>query len=225
MPTVTARPVKATKVAWILAVLVVVVFSAVATTLRGPTDSGKSVFQTGDQVAMIGLGILGALGILLFTRPRVSADADRIRIRNVIGSYELPWDVVRSVEFRRGSPWASLELENDDVVAVMAVQAADKEYAVAAVRGLRALLATAHRTGSVLESWSRPTARCPRTARSVPSGAARSHPPAVTAAGSGPPRGKHPPAAVLNRHLAATGRAGPGMRRGLPFGVGRHTWN
>jgi len=148
MPTVTARPVKATKVAWILAVLVVVVFSAVATTLRGPTDSGKSVFQAGDQVAMIGLGILGALGILLFTRPRVSADADRIRIRNVIGSYELPWDVVRSVEFRRGSPWASLELENDDVVAVMAVQAADKEYAVAAVRGLRALLATAHRTGS-----------------------------------------------------------------------------
>jgi len=145
MPTVTARPVKATKVAWILAVLVVVVFSAVATTLRGPTDSGKSVFQTGDQVAMIGLGILGALGILLFTRPRVSADADRIRIRNVIGSYELPWDVVRSVEFRRGSPWASLELENDDVLAVMAVQAADKQRALVAVRGLRALLDAAHR--------------------------------------------------------------------------------
>lgn len=148
MPPVNARPVRTTRVAWVLAVLVVIVFSAVATTLRGPTDSGKSVFQTGDQVAMIGLGILAALGILLFTRPRVSADADRIRIRNVIGSYELPWDVVRSVEFRRGSPWASLELENDDVVAVMAVQAADKAYAVAVVRGLRALLAAAHPAGS-----------------------------------------------------------------------------
>jgi Bacterial PH domain len=151
MPTVNARPVRTTKVAWILAVLVVVVFSAIATTLRGPTDSGKSVFQTGDQIAMIALGVLAALGVLLFTRPRVSADADRIRIRNVIGSYDLPWDVVRSIEFRRGAPWASLELENDDVIAVMAVQAADKEYAVTAVRGLRALLAAAHRAGSETE--------------------------------------------------------------------------
>jgi Bacterial PH domain len=148
MSPVSARPVRTTKVAWVLAVIVVVVFSALATTLRGPTDSGKSVFQASDQVAMIGLGILAALGILLFTRPRVSADAERIRIRNVLGSYELPWSVVRSIEFRRGSPWASLELENDDVVAVMAVQATDKQYAVAAVRGLRALLAEAHRAGS-----------------------------------------------------------------------------
>ena len=39
MPTVTARPVRATRVAWVLAVLLVAVFSAVATTLRGPTDT------------------------------------------------------------------------------------------------------------------------------------------------------------------------------------------
>lgn len=148
MPTVTARPRKTTKVAWVLAVLVVAVFSAVATTLRGPTESGKSVFQTGDQVAMIGLGILAALGILMFTRPRVQADERGIRIRNVVGSYDLPWSVVRSIEFRRGSPWASVELENDDVIAIMAVQAADKAYALAAVRALRALLAARQAGGS-----------------------------------------------------------------------------
>jgi hypothetical protein len=127
-------------------VVVVVVFGAVATTLRGTTDSGKGVFQAGDQAAMIGLGVLAALGILMFTRPRVAADARGIRVRNVIGSYDLPWDVVRSIEFRRGSPWASLELRDDDVIALMAVQAADKAYAVTAVRGLRALLA-AHQGG------------------------------------------------------------------------------
>ena len=141
MQTVKARPVKTTRVAWVLAVVVVAVFSAVATTLRGATDSGKGVFQVGDQWAMIVLGVLGALGILMFTRPRVSADAKGIRIRNVIGSYDLPWEVVRSIEFRRGSPWASLELRDDDVIAIMAVQAADRAHAVAAVRGLRALLA------------------------------------------------------------------------------------
>jgi Bacterial PH domain len=148
MPTVSARPVRATRVARVLAVLLVAVFSAVATTLRGPTDSGKSVFQTGDQVAMIALGVLAALGVLLFTRPRVSADESGIRVRNVIGSYDLPWDLVRAVEFRRGSPWASLELVNDDVIAIMAVQAADRQRAVVAVRGLRALLDAAHGTAA-----------------------------------------------------------------------------
>jgi len=147
MTTVKARPIKATRVAWVLAVLVVAVFTAVGTTLRGATDSGKGVFQAGDQFAMIGLGILAAVGILMFTRPRVEADERGIRIRNVIGSYDLPWDVVRSIEFRRGSPWASLELRDDDVVAIMAVQAADKASAVTAVRGLRALLAASQARG------------------------------------------------------------------------------
>jgi Bacterial PH domain len=143
---VAARPRRATRVARILAVLVVVLFSAIATALHGATDSGKGVFQTSDQIAMIGLGVLGGLGILAFTRPRVRADRRGIRVRNVVGGYDLPWEVVRSVEFRRGSPWASLELRDDDTVPVMAVQAADKGYAVATVRALRALLA-AHQAG------------------------------------------------------------------------------
>lgn len=143
MSPVKARPVKGTRVAWVLAVLVVAVFTAVATTLRGTTESGKSVFQAGDQVAMIILGLLGALGILLFTRPRVEADERGIRIRNLVGGYDLSWDLVRSVQFNRGAPWASLELVDDDLIPMMAIQRTDKQYAVAAVRGLRALLTAA----------------------------------------------------------------------------------
>jgi hypothetical protein len=138
---VTARPRKTTRVARILAGAVVVLFTVLGLLLRGGTDGGQGVFHTSDQIAMIALGLLAAAGILLFTRPRVSADARGIRIRNVIGGYELPWEVVRAVTFSRGAPWASLELHDDDLVAVMAVQAADKLYAVEAVRGLRALLA------------------------------------------------------------------------------------
>jgi hypothetical protein len=141
---VAARPRKATRVARILAVVLVAIFTTIATALHGATDSGKGVFQTSDQVAMIGLGLLGALGILAFTRPRVRADERGIHIRNVIGGYDLPWEVVRSITFRKGAPWASVELQDDDVVALMAVQAADKAEAVATVRALRALLA-AHR--------------------------------------------------------------------------------
>ena len=149
MPAVKARPVRGTRVAWVLAVLVVAVFALVATTLRGTTDSGKSVFQAGDQWAMIILGWLGALGILLFTRPRVEADERGIRIRNLMGGYDLPWDVVRSVQFNRGAPWASLELVDDDLIPMMAIQRTDKAYAVNAVRGLRALLAAATESAPV----------------------------------------------------------------------------
>jgi Bacterial PH domain len=131
-------------VCWVAAVAVFVVFALVATGLRGSTGEGRGVFEAGDQLAMVGLGALGALAVLLLTRPRVEADARGIRVRNVIGFYDLPWEVVRGVRFNRGAPWATLDLADDDVVAVMAVQAADKEYAVEAVRALRTLL-EAHR--------------------------------------------------------------------------------
>ena len=45
--------------------------------------------------------------------------------------------------FDRKSSWATLRLRNDDEVALFAVQAVDREHAVRAVEGLRALLAAA----------------------------------------------------------------------------------
>jgi hypothetical protein len=133
------RPQRIRVVCWTSAVALVVVFTLVGTSLRGPTGEGAATFQRGDQLAMIGLGLLGALGVLLFTRPRVEADARGIRIRNVIGSYDLPWGVVRAVRFDRGAAWASLELHDDDQVPMIALQAVDKERAVAGVRALRVL--------------------------------------------------------------------------------------
>ena len=135
---ITAQPYRVKFVCWTAAVAVAVIFTVVAVGLRGQSE-GVAVFGVGDQVAMIVLGLLGAVAILWFTRPRVRADADGIRIRNLFGSYDLPWDLVREIRFDQGNPWASLELVDDEVVAIMAVQAADKGRAVEAVRGLRAL--------------------------------------------------------------------------------------
>jgi hypothetical protein len=103
------------------------------------------MFQRGDQAAMIGLGLLGSFLILLFTRLRVEADARGVRVRNVIGSVDLPWEIVRAVRFDRGSAWANLELHNDELVPILAVQAVDKERAVNAVRALRTLHSQASR--------------------------------------------------------------------------------
>jgi hypothetical protein len=144
----TARPRRANRIAWVLAVVIVVIFALIATALHGHTEGNAGVFHRSDQVAMIGLGLLAAAGILLFTRPRVEADTEHVKIRNILGVYDLPWEVVRAVTFNRGAPWATLELQDDDVVAVMAIQAADKMAAVEAVRALRALHA-AHQAGTV----------------------------------------------------------------------------
>ncbi len=138
--TVAYRPKRIRWVAGIGAAAVVVLFTGISFGLHGSAgfeDSGT--FQRGDQAAMIGLGVLIGLGFLTLTRPRVWADADGVKIRNVIGGYQLPWAVVRAVRFDRSAAWATLELADDDVVSVHALQAVDKDYAVDGVRTLRAL--------------------------------------------------------------------------------------
>jgi hypothetical protein len=144
--TLEASAQKAHKIAYAAAALVFVVFTLIAMGLHGKTESGKSYFHTEDQVAMIILGLLAAIGILVFTRPRVVADESGLRIRNLLGWVEVPWEIVAAIRFDRGTPWAQVELADDDLIAIMAVQAADKDYAVHAVRSLRAMLA-AHKGG------------------------------------------------------------------------------
>jgi len=139
-PDVDIRPRKVRWICSIAAIAVFVLFASTATALTGKTEGG-GVFHRGDQIAMVILGALIALGIMTIARPRVRADASGVTVRNIIGGYQLPWDVVRAVRFSRNSPWASLELADDDEVAIMAIQAVDKEYALDAVRALRRLLA------------------------------------------------------------------------------------
>jgi len=137
---ITYRPRRIRWVAGGGAAAVVVLFTAISFSLKGTSGFDNSGhFERGDQTAMIGLGLLIAVGIMALCRPRVRADAAGVRIRNVVGGYDLPWSVVRAVRFDRHSPWASLDLYDDEQVPVHALQAADKEYAVDGVRKLRAL--------------------------------------------------------------------------------------
>ncbi len=138
----TVRPRKIRRVAWILAPVVVVFFVVLGFLLSGAAMEGDAPFGTSDRIAMMVLGVFVAAGILLIARPKLVADADHLKITNIIGGYDLPWDVVKAVRFDHGNAWVNLELVNEDVVGVMAVQAADKDYAVAAVRTLRRMLAT-----------------------------------------------------------------------------------
>ena len=141
-PAVSAVPHRLRLVCAVAAAVVVAVMVVVGVLLKS-SSTGVVSFRTSDQVAMIGLGLLLGAGILLLGRSRVDADADGIRVRNILGRHELPWSAVTSVRFDRSSAWASLLLSNDDELALLAVQAGDRMRAVRAVEGLRALLAHA----------------------------------------------------------------------------------
>jgi hypothetical protein len=132
-----ARPRKVRVIAVAVAVLFVAVFVVVAVLLRG--ESTGVNFYVSDQIAMGGIGIVLALASLWFARPRVRGDHDGVEVRNMLGTHRYPWSEVRAVSFPDGSPWARLELADDEYVPILAVQAVDGEHAVVAMRELRRL--------------------------------------------------------------------------------------
>ena len=133
------RPRRLRLVAALASAGVLLTFTLIAV-LLGRTD-GEASFRLPDQIAMIGLGALLASGPLILGRSRVVADEATIRVRNAIGETVLPWAVVRAVRMDDGASWASLDLHDDDTVALLAVQSNDGEAAVDAVLALRRLLA------------------------------------------------------------------------------------
>jgi hypothetical protein len=139
------RPRQLTRVARVVAVVTVVVFAVVGYALTRTT--GDMQFGPVDQALMTATGLLLAGAALLFTRARVVAGDDGVRVRNAFGEKALPWGVVTAVRFDESSSWASLELRDDDEVALLAVQAADGDSAVEAVRALRALLEASQAAG------------------------------------------------------------------------------
>ncbi|WP_346623438.1 PH domain-containing protein [Blastococcus montanus] len=122
----------------------VVVAVAVVVALSLPSTPNTVVnYGLADQIAIGALGLLLGAGVLLLGRSRVDADAAGVHVRNFVVHHAVPWTAVRAVRFERSSAWASLLLENGDEISMHGLQALDKEQAVQAVEGMRALHAAA----------------------------------------------------------------------------------
>jgi len=124
-------------IAVVVAVLFLAAFGVVAVLLRN--ESTGVTFYLSDQIAMGGIGVVLALAALWFTRPRVRADHVGVEVRNMLGTHRYRWSDIEAVSFPDGSPWARLELADDEYVPILAVQAVDGEHAVTAMRELRRL--------------------------------------------------------------------------------------
>lgn len=129
----------------LLAVLAAVVLAVTVVVVLALPSTTNTVVEYGvvDQVALAGIGLLLAIGVLFLGRSRVDADAAGVRVRNLFLSHQLPWQAVRAVRFDRKSAWGSLALENGDEVSMWGLQAVDGEYAARVVEELRTLRAAA----------------------------------------------------------------------------------
>ncbi len=135
---VESRPIRATKIAQATAAAVVILFVIVAIVMK--RDNAGARFSDKDQVATVVVGIIIALTILMITRPRLYADATAVRTRSYAGDFRtIPWDAIVSVEFPSNARFARLVLPGDEILALYAVQRADRQHAVTVMRQLRAL--------------------------------------------------------------------------------------
>jgi hypothetical protein len=138
------RPRRLLVVCRLAGAVLITVFAVVAYLLPRGTAGGEQ-FGPPDQVAFFLIGVLLAAAVLQFTRVRVVADSRGVRVRNYVGEKFVPWQVVAGVRLDDGSPWASLDLHDDDTIALLAVQANDGARAVEVVVALRELLAASRR--------------------------------------------------------------------------------
>lgn len=98
------------------------------------------IFRTADQVAIACLGLIIAVLVVMFARPRLRIGPQGVAVRNLLGYRLIPWTDVVDVAFPRGARWARVDLPDDEYIPVMAIQAVDKHRAVEAMDSVRTLL-------------------------------------------------------------------------------------
>lgn len=139
---VRARPEAIRPWCFAVSVLILAAMSTAAVVLRSSHDGVR--FGVPDQVAIAGIGVLLAVLAWRPTSARLVADRRGVRAKGVFGDYRfVPWELVRSVEFRPKWRWARLMLDADETISLYAVQRADGARAVQTMRELRALHAAA----------------------------------------------------------------------------------
>ena len=125
-------------VATVLAVLALVVFVTVAVLL--PTNAGLTTWQPADRALVVGIGVVIALVCWRYAMIRAVPSLDGLVVRNLVVTRTVTWAQVIDVEFGDGAPWVTLELDDTDTLAVMAIQRADGPAAMAEAQRLATLV-------------------------------------------------------------------------------------
>ena len=133
------RPRRGRRVALTMAVLSVLIFTggALWLPLVDPLYGGWSVL---DRLLLALCGVAVAALLWRFASIRAVPSTQGLVIRNLIITRKIEWAQIVRVQFGGGAPWVSVDLDDTDIVAVMAIQKADAAFGRAEAARLSALV-------------------------------------------------------------------------------------
>jgi hypothetical protein len=133
------RPRQGRRVALTMAVLSVLIFSGGALSLPqvDPLFGGWGLL---DRLLLVCCGLAVAASLWRFASIRAVPSTRGLVIRNLITTRTLDWAQIIRVQFGGGAPWVSVDLDDTDTVAVMAIQKADGAHGRAEAARLSALV-------------------------------------------------------------------------------------
>ena len=114
------------------------VFSVIAVVLPGPAEAGN--WRRGDRLFFESLGVAIALVLWRYASIRAIPTREGLTVRNLFTTRRVSWQSVVDLRFSGGDPWVTMELDDTDTLAVMAIQKADGAYGRSEASRLAALL-------------------------------------------------------------------------------------
>lgn len=123
-------------------ILVVGLFGVSALAWFSLKDDVRAKFSPSEKGTLIFFGLLIVVLVHALTRSRVQVRDDGLTVVNGYRRRDFDWAQVIAVHMPRGAPWVTLDLADGSTCSAMGIQASDGARARAAVRQLRALLAS-----------------------------------------------------------------------------------
>ena len=114
-----------------------VVFGVIAVVMPSQVDGRWGL---GDRLMFFGLGVAVALIAWRYASLVAVPSRTGLVVRNLVLTRTLTWPEVVGIQFGGGEPWVTLDLEDGDTVAVMAIQKADGPVAGREASRLAALV-------------------------------------------------------------------------------------
>ena len=133
------RPRRGRRMALMMAVLSLLIFAGGAVLLPwvDPLFGGWGVL---DRMLLVSCGVAVSTLLWRFASIRAVPSTQGLVIRNLITTRSVEWAQIVRVLFGGGAPWVSVDLDDTDTVAVMAIQKADGAFGQSEAARLSALV-------------------------------------------------------------------------------------
>jgi hypothetical protein len=120
-----------------VAALVIFTAGAISVPQGDPRLGGWTLV---DRLTLVLIGVAVAVLMWRYASIRAVPTREGLVVRNLFTTRRLAWPQIVRVQFGGGAPWVTLDLDDTDTVAVMAIQKADGGFSRAEAGRLSALV-------------------------------------------------------------------------------------